>query len=93
MRNYYSPEPVTTLLTRSVMMTAQLKDYSTIHLVNETLEAGQDEAGVVLVTKEGEEVEIFKAAPFKEAETFFLDYVRECKAHGDEPVITYCSYD
>ena len=77
-----------------LVIEATLEDCTTINLVNETpVDADQDYAAVVLVRKDGKELEVLSKKPYAEAEAFFNKYLDALKAKGDRPVITYCSYD
>ena len=77
-----------------LLIEATLEDCTTINLVHDKpISADQNYAAVVLVRKNGQEVELLGKTPYAEAEAFFNEYLDALAAKGDRVVITYCSFD
>jgi hypothetical protein len=47
----------------------------------------------VYLFKNGKKIALLKPTRDEQAEKFFWKYSDQCKAHGDEPVVTFCSFD
>ena len=47
----------------------------------------------VYLVKGKKKMAVLKPTRDEQAERFFWKYIDQCKAHGDEPVVTFCSFD